>query len=197
MGETWEVHIVSTKASLTGASLESVLSICGKHGWSPHETQIPGLPPALLRTQRHFTAGPLWFYTRDYPEDEGRVVLVLASERYMFSDLVSRDSKRRRMGEHDVATLYSLLDDALSLIDPLWAYGNPEGSYRYDQNDQAIPPTGKDVLRSLRRRKRPWIVFLGQELLGQVRESEVRSRALESRHLAHGLLLLYRKNPFG
>ncbi len=116
----------------------------------------------------------------------------------MFLDLISGDDARRRKGWEELRTLDSLIEASFSLIRPLWAYGGPEWSFRFDKHDRLIPPSRDQMVKTLRKRHKPWLVYLGPDLLRDVGEQAVlRSHPKERRRVADGALLLYRTDAFG
>ena len=197
MSDFWYLVAMARDVDLTEAALMAIIEEGGRRGWRCPEEDVRELRATPSPGPRGFSLGPLSCYVQDHTE-EGRRFLVLGAERWMFRDLVSDEPERRREGWEDWRTLHSFLDACFPLMKPLWAYGSGEWSFRFDRSNRLIPPSRDQVVKTLRKRHKPWLVYLGADLLRDVgEEAIVRSRPKERRQVADGALLFYRTDPFG
>lgn len=127
------------------------------------------------------------------PRDEGGH----RPDDFFFRGLFSKDSESRRKASDYGRSVVRLIHAFIESVKPRFGWGDPEYTFPKDRNGEPIPPSRDMILGLSPRRNKPWLAFIGPELLQDMGRGKVNGlKARERQEAAGGVLIVRRENPF-
>lgn len=203
------IHLVFDRETASEQVLPQIAQLGEETGWTLREDsgtlvdlrlrEVPGYrAPTHYLFRRDCPDRPaMWLYCPPTPSDPRLSAIGVEVPDETLAGIFSKEARKREESRSVVRSLVDFLEASVAFSMPAWCLGDAEFTFPKNRHGESAIPTREQVIGILRKRTKPWLLYLGPDLLRHLGEQAVmQSRPKERRAVAGGALLLFRENPF-